>query len=328
MEKEREAQQKEVFAQEASFSVKSQAIGEANLIEESEKPHLAQKTHPLPEFSLLVWNLHHYKPESVFGTKDKSPQEARPTPLKKEKECAALVSFLKEHPADVFIFLEVWGQASGEELQNRLQKAGFSHPYSYGFFPTESSMGFWVSSRYPLTTKKAVEQGNSALLRGILDIKVTPPKSAPCRLLGLHLKSSFGDLEEARFMRRKEAAAARSYIETLLAQNPEECLLVCGDFNDSPHSATLKTLKGDYQQPNALKTLPLKDEAGTQWTHFYAQEGLYSQIDYILFAQNRKYKSSDYELCTSLFPTQVTPRFFQLSDHRALFLEIKRRNIE
>jgi endonuclease/exonuclease/phosphatase family metal-dependent hydrolase len=194
-------------------------------------------------------------------------------------------------------------------LRQKLEETGLKYPYHASTigeddriqnvllskFPiredlSNNSQAYSVNRRnrqtgelYPL--KKRMERGLVNCL-----IEVTP--ACRVRVLLVHLKSPLpvfglqGDKPcEAgdEIIRRNEALIVRAAINDLLDKEPDARLVVMGDFNDNLRSKSLQTIRGGGLAPaKRLTALDLPDFLGEYWTHFYAPEREYTQIDHIL----------------------------------------------
>jgi endonuclease/exonuclease/phosphatase family metal-dependent hydrolase len=81
--------------------------------------------------------------------------------------------------------------------------------------------------------------------RDMLAVTVEPVGGQPLELWVLHLKSNSGGREFAEPVRLAEAQEIRRMLDAELAEDPQARIVVLGDFNDTPESATLRTIIGE-----------------------------------------------------------------------------------
>jgi endonuclease/exonuclease/phosphatase family metal-dependent hydrolase len=128
-----------------------------------------------------------------------------------------------------------------------------------------------------------------------VDIKVNSNFSFT--FIAAHLKSRrpVPEADEAE-MRLEEAKALRKIVDADLAANPRANLIVLGDFNDNPNSASTKEIIGRGRF-KLIDTRPAErngDDAPSEnsryeprritWTHHYGVEDSFSRIDYIMLS--------------------------------------------
>ena len=81
-------------------------------------------------------------------------------------------------------------------------------------------------------------------------------------------------------MRRNEARLLGNHVRNALRENPDDNLIVLGDFNDDFSSAPLRNITKDKSHPILFDLRPT-DASGAAWTHRDASD-TYTRIDYIL----------------------------------------------
>ncbi|HMO83502.1 MAG TPA: endonuclease/exonuclease/phosphatase family protein [Lacipirellulaceae bacterium] len=80
--------------------------------------------------------------------------------------------------------------------------------------------------------------------RDVLAVTLEPPGGKPFEAWIVHLKSKSGGQEFTEPVRLAEAAEIRRLLDVELAADPERRIIVMGDFNDTPESATIETIIG------------------------------------------------------------------------------------
>lgn len=214
---------------------------------------------------------------------------------KPDAEKSAVIAILARHVPDVIGLCEIGTAEDLAEIQQLLKAAGVDLPHSHYTGGSDPVRHLGILSRFPITATAKPEkveyklQGKAfAINRGILDVTLEI-HGTPYRFVGVHLKSKRdveeGDQEE---MRRAEARLLRSHIDKILEANPDERLVVYGDFNDTRSSNSGKAAVGNYNDPKYLTAIPAKDSVGTRWTHFWSLHDVYSRIDFVTISKALK----------------------------------------
>jgi endonuclease/exonuclease/phosphatase family metal-dependent hydrolase len=89
-------------------------------------------------------------------------------------------------------------------------------------------------------------------------------------------------------MRQAEARLLRQHVDGIFTRNPQERLVVYGDFNDTRASDSLKIITGTYGESDYLTPLPAEDRSGTSWTHFWDLHDVYARIDFVTVSKALK----------------------------------------
>lgn len=84
--------------------------------------------------------------------------------------------------------------------------------------------------------------------RDVLAVTLLPPSGPPLEMWVVHLKSNAGGREEAEPIRLGEARELRRMLDEELTADPGARIVVAGDFNDTPDSATIQTIIGTGEQ--------------------------------------------------------------------------------
>lgn len=80
--------------------------------------------------------------------------------------------------------------------------------------------------------------------RDVLAVSLEPDHADPFEVWVLHLKSNYGGRQHAEPIRMAEATELRTLLDQRLKAEPAARIIVCGDFNDTWESSTLKTIVG------------------------------------------------------------------------------------
>ncbi len=243
--------------------------------------------------------------------------ESKPKPA---DEKAAVISILVRHSPDIIGLCEIGTAGDLAEIQQLLKEAGIDLPHSHFTGGADPVRHLGFLSRYPISTTGKAEKTEYHLQnklyfwnRGVLDVTVDI-HGRQFRFLGCHLKSKReveeGDEEE---MRRAESLLLRQHVDSIFAKNPQERLVVYGDFNDTRSSVSGKNITGSYNDPGYLTAIPAEDSTGTRWTHHWVLHDIYSRIDFIAVSKSLK--------PDTVFPEAKVlddPEWAKASDHRAV----------
>jgi len=114
--------------------------------------------------------------------------------------------------------------------------------------------------------------------RDLLRVEVRPPDTAPFEMWLLHLKSNYDGKAYAEPLRLGEAREVRKLLDSVMDRDPSARILVCGDFNDTRDSHSVKTIIGTGT--NALTAF--SDDIPKSMQISYNKEPYRSMIDFIL----------------------------------------------
>lgn len=279
---------------------------------------MAVENSPEGSVKFVAYNLHNYALQSST--------ERNASPPKSEREILQMLKILAELKPDILGVCEMGSEEDLADLQRRLEALGLSLPHHEWVQGADPSRHLALLSRFPIIARQSrtdlrypLDLVMRPIQRGILDVTVQIEPNYSLRLLGLHLKSrrEVEDAEQA-LMRRHEAHLVRLHLNEILNADPKTNLLVYGDCNESKEEPGLREIKGAPGQPNALRELPLADDAGEKWTYYYEPADEYSRIDFA-FAS------------AELMPEVILKRsgiypgrdWSEASDHRPLFVSLK-----
>ncbi|MCA9184875.1 MAG: endonuclease/exonuclease/phosphatase family protein [Pirellulaceae bacterium] len=151
--------------------------------------------------------------------------------------------------------------------------------------------------------------------RDLLDVEILPDQGTPFQLWVVHLKSNSDGREFAEPIRLAEAQQLRTLYERALAANPQIQIVLCGDFNDTIDSKTLKTIVGNDKLPLQSFLNELPDDQ----TITYNQPPYLSMIDFVF--------------CSPSMATRYVPQSYRIrqnvleqsgSDHNPVTARFKR----
>ncbi|MEI6605777.1 MAG: endonuclease/exonuclease/phosphatase family protein [Verrucomicrobiota bacterium] len=235
-------------------------------------------------------------------------------------EKQALVQLLIRQAPDVLGVCEIGSREDLAELQAALLAGGVALPHAYYTGGGDPVRHLALLSRFPITHTATPAQldfklnGNAyTMSRGILDASIQVHDKT-YRWLGVHLKSkrevADGDQDAIRLC---EARLLRQHVDTILAAEPDAHLVVYGDFNDTRGSAALKLITGNFGEAGFLTALPVQDQHGERWTHFWELRDIYSRFDFITVTLGVKH---EVDFKTSRIIDD--PEWHAASDHRPL----------
>lgn len=265
----------------------------------------------------VAYNLHNYALQSST--------ERNASPPKSEREILQMLKILAELKPDILGVCEMGSEEDLADLQRRLEAVGLPMPHREWVQGADPSRHLALVSRFPITARQSrtelrypLDQVMRPIQRGILDVTVQIEPSYALRFVGLHLKSrrEVEDAEQA-LMRRHEAHLVRQHINEILNAAPATNLLVYGDCNESKEEPGLREIKGAPGQPNALRELPLADDAGEKWTYYYEPADEYSRIDFA-FASAELMREVILKR-SGIYPGRD---WNEASDHRPLFVSL------
>ena len=227
-----------------------------------------------------------YNVLNLFDDHDDPYRNDEVTPAKPRPELESLARSIRELNADVLAVEEVESRDYLDRFVNVfLADMGYEHIV---LFEGNDMRGIDVGliSRVPIGAVRSHRHvtfpghsgGTSRFNRDVLVVTVEPPDAEPLDVWVLHLKSNSGGREAAEPIRLAEARELRRLLDAELAENPDARLLVMGDFNDTPESATLSTIVG--AQSGALWSVHA--DLADPKTLTYNEGEFRSMIDFIL----------------------------------------------
>lgn len=278
--------------------------------------------HPLPSepaFRVATFNVENYLVRPAPGRKPKT-----------ESSRDHVARLIAESRADVVALQEVGDADALRDLQRRMGAMGCTMPHAEIARGHDTNICVAVLSRFPFLHRR--QYTNEAFLldgrrlrssRAFAEVSFLPTPAHRVVLLVAHLKSKRAvGLAAESDMREQEALLLREKADAILRADPEANLVVCGDFNDTPDSPSLRALVG--RGPVALiDTRPAEPMEGglfqanrgrpVTWTHHFAREDAYTRIDYILVSRGlaREWRRGDTWI-------HATPDWGLASDHRLL----------
>jgi len=233
----------------------------------------------------------YYNVENYLAMDRKSGDRILKNAPKPEKEVQALVQVLKAIKPDILGLAEMGDRKMLADFQSRLRRAGMNLPHvEWVRGEEENERHLALLSKYPIVSRDSqadvpIEMGGKRhrMGRGILDATIQIDPDYRLRLVGIHLKSKRPvPMYDQQSFRNKESSIVRSHVRKILAANPDENLLVFGDFNDTKNEFPVREILGPPGGSASLRDLYLRDRWGLTWTHFWSYADVYSRIDYLM----------------------------------------------
>ena len=161
--------------------------------------------------------------------------------------------------------------------------------------------------------------------RGLLEIETelvdsNTSISIPITLMSFHLKSRFTEDKRdplSQHRREKEATLIRSYLVRKLEENPGNNILMTGDLNDLVLSRAYRRIT-EIAGRDILLEVPVFDDNGDVWTHFYEKQRSYEQIDFLFMSPSLKHNPK-IEITAQIVENESVRT---ASDHRPILITI------
>lgn len=262
----------------------------------------------------------------------------KPTETRRQVKSEAAKAKIRESilamKPDVISFEEMGSLSALLELRDSLKAEGLDFPYYEHISGWDTNIHvavlskFPFSARYPHTNDTFLLNGRRfSVSRGFAEVDVKVNDNYMFTLIAAHLKAKrkVPEADEAE-LRLEEAKLLREKIDTRLDANPNQNLIVLGDFNDTQDSASTKIVigRGRFKlvdtrpaerngdnQPNPAN--PAWSPRNITWTHHYGVEDSYNRIDYLLLSPGM---AREWVTNETFIPT--IPNWGIGSDHRPL----------
>ena len=239
---------------------------------------------------------------NLFDDYDDPYKDDEGTPAKPRTELERLAASIRALNADVIAV---------EEVENRFYLERFVNVFlpEMGYrdvvlFEGNDGRGIDVGliSRIPVGEVRSRRHlrfpghsgGEARFNRDVLAVTLEPKDADPFEVWVVHLKSNSGGREAAEPIRLAEARELRRLLDEELTDNPEAQIIVTGDFNDTPESATIKTIVGSGSNALWSAGSDRNDPAAVS----YNRGEFRSVIDFILCspAMQKKYVKGSFEI--------------------------------
>lgn len=233
-------------------------------------------------------------------------------------EKAALRGIIKEGQPDILFLQEIGTSEHLEELRLDLKEEGVSYTFGHFVKSADARTGLAILSNIQPIQSLLLEPidvaGKRSFQRGIQEV-VFELKTCRLRVLHVHLKSRYTIDEtdpQALKMRTNEIGALLALAQQTARANPDDLILLAGDFNTPFEDAVMTSLLSQWVPVQVL------DELGQSWTYIYKKEGTRDRIDG--FLAKAKTAFSSWIKGGGLYPTNES---FLGSDHRLVVIEVR-----
>lgn len=250
----------------------------------------------------------------------------RPEYPKPEAEKTVVRRVMTKVAPDILVLQELGGAGFLEELRTDLERDGLYYQYAVLMRGPDAERHVAILSKLePQFIQQHTDldfkyfDDREVVKRGLLEVTFTLPDATRFKLFALHLKSRYTDRRDdsqSELRRTREAQACRNRIIERTLDSGIEHYLIAGDFNDHPHSPTMRRFqqRGDLEIGSLVEA---RDSRGELWTYHYAKEARYELVDGFIASpplqrriQNRRGQIADF------------PAALEGSDHRMVFLDL------
>ena len=261
-----------------------------------------------------------------------APTESRPN-IKSPAARAKIRESIHALNPDVLALEEMGTTNALLELRASLKAEGLDFPFWEQVEGFDTNIHVAVLSRLPIIARHPhtndfflLDGRRFRVSRGFAEVELRAATNFTFTLIVTHLKSKrpIAAADEAD-LRLAEAKVLRGIVDEHLHGNPDERLIVLGDFNDTKDSASTKAVIGrgkskltdtrpaEHNGDTLTAVRPRYEPRNVTWTYFYGVEDSYSRIDYILLspAMTRYWVKSE-----TFIPT--VPNWGLGSDHRPM----------
>ncbi len=258
-----------------------------------------------------------YNVENLFDKVDDPNKDDGPP--KREKELKALAEILKQNNSDIVALQEVENQ---EVLQELLGIAGLKDKYNVIVGKSDNrgiAAALLISKKFPIK-KVDIHENDTTFKRPPVEAIVELAPGFNVKIFSVHLKSKRGGAE-SDIQRQKEAAKLIEY-----AKKDNMPAILMGDFNDSPDSATISTIKNaNFTDTRNLDNLSKETNLPTH----YSNNPKYGAhiLDYIFLNDKAKEKLNVVQGSFDITGKYDNPLATVASDHRAVSIKLNLQNI-
>lgn len=258
-----------------------------------------------------------YNVENLFDKVDDPNKDDGPP--KREKELKALAEILKQNNSDIVALQEVENK---EALQELLGIAGLKDKYNVIVGKSDNrgiAAALLISKKFPIK-KVDIHENDTTFKRPPVEAIVELAPGFNVKVFSVHLKSKRGGAE-SDIQRQKEAAKLIEY-----AKKDNMPTILMGDFNDSPDSATISTIKNaNFTDTRNLDNLSKETNLPTH----YSNNPKYGAhiLDYIFLNDKAKEKLNVVQGSFDITGKYDNPLATVASDHRAVSIKLNLQNI-
>ncbi|MEM1057868.1 MAG: endonuclease/exonuclease/phosphatase family protein [Verrucomicrobiota bacterium] len=305
------------------------------------------------EVRIVLWNVRN------FGVSDHFVAgKRREDIMKPAAEIQSMVAILQALDPDILAVNEVISAPDDRyvrALSALLKRAGLDYPHLATVRGSDDRIQNVLLSRLPLRDIRQLDEDSFTLrrrsastgqtlpvelrpLRGFLYATAELPDGGELGLVVAHLKSKARepdiegpdpDVPGDEAIRLEETQLLAQAIRRLQADHPDRPLVLLGDLNDTPNSASVRLLAQSVAAPEAeraaLVDLQLTDYHGDRWTHFYFPAKAYNVLDYIWVSPSLRDRLRPDACFVYRAAETAGPRLVSAtaSDHRPLVITLK-----
>jgi endonuclease/exonuclease/phosphatase family metal-dependent hydrolase len=283
------------------------------------------------EFRVATYNVENYLDQ---------PTETRHA-VKSAEAKAKVREMIKALNPDVIALEEIGSTNALLELRDSLKADGLDFPFWEHVSGADTNIHVAVLSKFPIVARHPhtnedflLDGKRFRVERGFAEVEIRATTNFTFTLIAAHLKSRLPTpIADEAEERLGEAKVLRGIIDEHFKTNPNEKIIVLGDFNDTKDSDSIKTIIGrgkskltdtrpaERNGDNAPAEPPYFEPRNVAWTYFYGAEDTYSRIDYILLSPAMM---RDWVKEETYIPT--IPNWGIGSDHRPIIATFKTAN--
>ena len=234
---------------------------------------------------------------------------------------------------DVLALEEMGSTNALMELRASLKTEGQNFPFWEWIEGADTNIHVAVLSKFPIVARHPhtndeflLDGKRFRVERGFAEVEIRAATNFHFTLIAAHLKSKLNDsIFDANEQRFEEAKILRRIIDEHFQKNPNEKMIVLGDFNDSRDSDSLREIIGrgkfkltdtrpaERNGDNSSDKNIYHEPRNVTWTYFFGKDDTYNRIDYILLspAMARNWVKKE-----TYIPT--IPNWGVASDHRPI----------
>lgn len=251
--------------------------------------------------------------------------------IKSEASRTRVTEVLLTMRPDILALQEMGESIALDSLQESLRGGGLSLPYREHLGGSDTNIFVALLSRFPIISRRPHTNDSFVLdgrrfhcSRSTIEVEIEVAGGQHLTVLTTHLKSKRPvPIADEAELREQEARILREHIDEWMVRHPNQPLIVCGDFNDTPPSKPIRLLIATGRRAlfdprpaetglaNADDGTPDNEERRITWTHFYPADDTYSRIDYLLM--NRALRRFWLPEKSYVF---ASPHWGEASDHR------------
>jgi endonuclease/exonuclease/phosphatase family metal-dependent hydrolase len=231
------------------------------------------------------------------------PTETRHA-IKSDEAKAKVRENIKAMKPDVIALEEMGTTNALLELRASLKTHGLDFPFWEHVSGADTNIHIAVLSKFPIvarhphTTDEFLLDGKRFhVSRGFAEVEIQAATNFTFTLIAAHLKSQLpSPIANEAEERLGEAKVLRGIIDDHFKTNPNEKIIVLGDFNDAENSDPIKAIIGrgkfkltdtrpaERNGDNSFAENIYHEPRNVAWTYFYGADDVYSRIDYILLS--------------------------------------------